>query len=172
MKFRSMSKFKAFLPLIAGIALVPLIVDIAFMLLFSSSLLGLLPVGFGPGGMGDWAYDQLPNGYEIWRLNSRNIQVVKGNGTVILDGYVLEFCYNESFIGIKHISTDEGYSRGQSDTKNLDTSNPDFYLIDAQNDAVCGPLTADDYQKQLQTRRIQDMCGWIPTVPTPDGAIA
>ena len=105
-------------------------------------------------------------------LNSRNIHVVKGNGTVILDGYVLEFCYNESFIGIKHISTDEGYSRGQSDTKNLDTSNPDFYLIEAQNDAVYGPLTADDYQKQLQTRQIQDMCGWIPTVPTPDGASA
>lgn len=163
MKFRFMSKFKVFLQLIVGIV---------FGLLFFSLLLELLPVGFGPGGMGDWAYDRLPNGYEIWRLNSSNIQVVKGNGTIILDGYVLEFCYNESFIGIKHISTDEGNSRGQADTKNMDTSNPDFYLIDAQNDAVYGPLTADDYQKQLETRQIQDMCGWIPTVSTPDGAKA
>lgn len=171
MKFRFISKFKVFLPLIAGIIFV-LLADIAFALLFCSSLQRLLPVGFGPGGMGDWVYDRLPDGHEIWRLNSSNIQVVKGNGTIILDGYVLEFCYNESFIGIKHISTDEGNSRRRADTKNMDTPNPDFYLIDAQNDAVYGPLTADDYQNQLETRQIQDMCGWIPTVPTPDGASA
>lgn len=163
MKFCFMSKFKAFLPLIVGIA---------FALLFFSSRLGLIPVGFGPGGMGDWVYDRLPNGYEIWRLNSSNIQVVKGNGTTILDGYVLEFCYNESFIGIKHTSTDEMNSQRQAGTKNMDMLNPEYYLIDAQNDAVYGPWTADDYQKQLETRQVRDMCSWISTVPAPDGAKA
>lgn len=136
-------------------------------------LLGLLPVGVGPGGMGDWTYDRLPNGYEIWRLNSRDIQLVKdGGSTRILDRYILEFCYNDSYIGIKHISSDEMLSQGQAGIANMDTSNPEYYLIDTQIDAVFGPYTADDYQNQIAILQIQDLCGWIPTVPTPDGARA
>lgn len=164
MKFCFMSRFKMFSLLAVGIICV---------LLFFSSLLGFLPVGFGPGGMGDWAYDQLPNGYEIWRLNSSNIQLVKdGGSTIILDGYILEFCDNDSYIGIKYISTDEMISQGQAGVENMDTSNPEYYLIGSQNDAVFGPFTADDYQNQLEIHQIHDMCDWIPTVPTPKGAKA
>lgn len=164
MKSRFLSRFKVLSLLVVGIVIVWLLLLL---------LLRLLPVGIGPGGMGDWAYDRLPNGYEIWRLNSSNIQVVKESGSIIiLDGYVLEFCCNDSYIGIKHISTDEMISQKQADTKDLDTSNPEYYLIDAQNDAVYGPFTANDYQNQLEICQIQNMCDWIPTVPAPDGAKA
>lgn len=32
------------------------------------------------GGLQDWIYDKLPNGYEIWRVNSQDIGLCKRKG--------------------------------------------------------------------------------------------
>lgn len=58
----------------------------------------------------DWTYDKLPNGYEIWRINSEDISLIKTDGDssdLRIDRYILEFCYNDSYIGIKRLMIDE-----------------------------------------------------------------
>ena len=58
----------------------------------------------------DWTYDKLPNGYEIWHINSEDISLIKTDGDssdLRIDRYILEFCYNDSYIGIKRLMIDE-----------------------------------------------------------------
>jgi len=140
-------------------------------------LMGLLSGCFGLGGSGDWIYDKLPNGYQIWRVNCEDIKVLVVNGNdlndneIVLDRYILEFCYNNSYIGIKRLPLSKpALDEEVVDIKSMDTSNPEYYLIDAQNDTLYGPFDVDGYQDQINTLQVQGMCDWIPTVPTPAGA--
>lgn len=77
---------------------------------------------------GDWSY-KLPNNYEIWRINSREIVCGKKDGenslsNVINENYVLEFKYNERYVCLKCVETTQNlYAE-------IDKSNPNFYIID------------------------------------------
>jgi len=124
-------------------------------------------------GVDDWIYDKLPNGYEIWYVNSQDIEVGKRTGSKtnrIINRYVLEFCYNESYIGIKRLPVDESLSYHDVVIEELDASNPSYYLIDAENDMIHGPYTVEEYTEQLETLHIENLCDWIKTVPKPAGA--
>ena len=42
------------------------------------------------GGLQDWEYDLLPNNYEIWRINSEDIALVKNDGSIcVINRYIL-----------------------------------------------------------------------------------
>lgn len=122
-------------------------------------------------GVSDWIYD-LPNGYSIWRINVNDIALIKEtdeSSKNALDRYILEFCYNDAFVGIKRLSIDENVSYQDVNIENLDKSNPDYYLVDTTSDFVLGPYTEEEYYIQIETLEIDDMCGWIKTVPRPKG---
>ena len=84
----------------------------------------------------DWTYDKLPNGYEIWRINSEDISLLKTDGDssdLRIDRYILEFCYNDSYIGIKRLMIDENLPYQEAHIEDMDASNPSYYLVDTVN---------------------------------------
>jgi aspartate carbamoyltransferase catalytic subunit len=121
----------------------------------------------------DWTYDKLPNGYEIWRINSEDISLLKTDGDssdLRIDRYILEFCYNDSYIGIKRLMIDENLPYQEAHIEDMDPSNFSYYLVDTVNDVVMGPYTAEEYENQIEALKIDTMCDWIKTVPMPEGA--
>ena len=117
---------------------------------------------------GDWCYRLLPGDYEVLRINSTEIDLVQDGGYVIR--YVIAFCYNESFIGVQQPEFDKE-SNDDLDIREMDWSNPNYYLVDAANEAVYGPYTATEYEDQLKKLNITDMCEWISTNTKPKGAV-
>ena len=125
-------------------------------------------------GLSDWAYDKLPNGYEIWRINSEDIELIKRKGDstdLKIDRYILEFCYNDSYIGIKRLMIDQNIPYQNVHIEEMDKSHPAYYLVDALNDVILGPFTAEKYEDQIESLKVENMCDWIKTVPTPEGAV-
>lgn len=122
----------------------------------------------GCGGMGDWAYDKLPSDYWIARLNAQDIQLVRGtNGMTVVGRYIIAFSYNARYIGLKRVSMEDS-NNGPENMETLDTSQPEFYLIDTLSNSVYGPLTEDEYKEN--TSKIDDMSEWISTDAAPPGA--
>jgi hypothetical protein len=121
----------------------------------------------------DWTYDKLPNGYEIVHVNSEDIELDKADGDSLdikIDRYILEFCYNDSYIGIKRLMIDDNLPYQEAHIEDIDASNPSYYLVDTVNDVVMGPYTAEEYENQIEALKIDTMCDWIKTVPMPEGA--
>lgn len=121
----------------------------------------------------DWTYDKLPNGYEIVHVNSEDIELDKADGDSLdikIDRYILEFCYNDSYIGIKRLMIDENLPYQEAHIEDMDPSNFSYYLVDTVNDVVMGPYTAEEYENQIEALKIDTMCDWIKTVPMPEGA--
>lgn len=123
-------------------------------------------------GLSDWGYDNLPGEYAIWRINSQDIQLVKvdgSSGAPIIDRYVIAFCYDDRYIGIQRVPLERQYS-GVLDIDAIDKSNPEFYLIDTETDAVYGPWKYTEYSKGIINFEITGMCEWILTSSKPKGA--
>ena len=136
-------------------------------LVFASLLISMIFVP-GCGGMGDWGYDKLPSDYSITRLNDEDIRLVRGfEGRTVVGRYIIAFCYNSRFIGLKRVPMEESYGKPEN-METLDTSQPEFYLIDTMFNSVSGPLTEEEY-KEI-TLEIADMGEWIPTDTAPPGA--
>ena len=118
--------------------------------------------------VGNWTYDQLPNDYEIWYFDSENIDLAKvysnGNGgSIVIDGYISEFCCNDQYIGIMRI-TEERTMDGTME------SITEYYLIDTAEDKVFGPYELERYESYSEELGIEDMGDWIRTSPRPKGA--
>ncbi len=48
----------------------------------------------------------------------------------------------------------------------MDQSNPDYYLVDTENDLILGPMSTDEYYIQIENSGIDNMSDWIkPTLP-------
>ena len=149
-------------------------------------------------GLGDWEF-YLPNGYEIWRINSNSIclevsEVYEKDGekiektTTVLDGYIRRFCYGERYVGIQFYDylyqTEEHEEKFYHNPehakipidndkdigKQFDKFTPDFYIVDTESGELFGPLTELEYYEKLEEIGITDMCEWIPTSPTPKDA--
>ena len=111
--------------------------------------------------------------YVIVRVNSEDIELDKADGDSLdikIDRYILEFCYNDSYIGIKRLMIDENLPYQEAHIEDMDASNPSYYLVDTVNDVVMGPYTAEEYENQIEALKIDTMCDWIKTVPMPEGA--
>lgn len=117
---------------------------------------------------GDWSY-KLPNNYEIWRINSREIVCGKKDGenslsNVINENYVLEFKYNERYVCLKCVEATQNLSA------EIDKSNPNFYIIDTMKDTIYGAYTNTDFQDKIKDMGLIFNTDWIKTTPIPEGA--
>ena len=74
-------------------------------------------------GAGDWSYSDLPGDYEIWRINSKEIVLVKKisdtGANKVVKAYVSKVAWNDNFI----------LAQQQSDSDSL-TSTISFYIVD------------------------------------------
>jgi len=117
---------------------------------------------------GDWSY-KLPNNYEIWRLNSREIICGKRDGenslsNVINENYILEFKYNEHYVCLKCVEATRDLS------VEIDESNPNFYIIDTIENTIYGAYTNTDYEDKVKDMGLIFNTNWIKTTPIPEGA--
>lgn len=117
---------------------------------------------------GDWSY-KLPNNYEIWRINSREIVCGKKDGenslsNVINENYVLEFKYNERYMCLKCVEATQDLSA------EIDKSNPNFYIIDTMEDTIYGAYAHTDYENKVNDMGLIFNTNWIKTTPIPEGA--
>lgn len=137
------------------------------LLIISSSACTANSVTYGVNN-GDWSY-KLPNNYEIWRLNSREIICGKSDGNnslsnIISENYILEFKYNERYICLKCIKATVDLST------EIDKSNPNFYIIDTLENTVYGAYTSTDCENKIKDMNLIFNTEWIKTTPVPDGA--
>lgn len=157
--------------LIIGIVLLCIALFFVFLRICKNVLLTAML--FVSGGPDDWAYTLLPGDYEIWRVNSQTIVFGKVNASGslqhVVDSYILEFSYNDIFIGLKQISLDSAIHYENED---ILKTKPDahFYLVDATQEIVYGPYTEAEYLQQLQTLHTGPLGEWISTIPRPEGA--
>ena len=124
-------------------------------------------------GMNDWIYDELPNEYEIWRLNSVDIHLIKRDGEstrIRVDQHITKFCSNDVYIGIERLPVDDSITNASERIEKMNNSTPEYFLVDTVNDVVMGPYTAEAYEKQVKDLGIEGLGDWIATVPRPEGA--
>lgn len=121
-----------------------------------------------PSGQ-DWQYDKLPNNYKITHININQICLSPSINTVLDDFYIMEFCNNDRYIGLKGIMAPQG-NKDSKPVSELDKSNPLYYLVDTEKKEIFGSFTPDEYTEKLASLEIDDMCDWIKTVPMPKGA--
>ena len=110
----------------------------------------------------DWEY-KLPNNYKVVHINVNDISLIKdtGNGgPFVVRRFILEFCNNDRYVGVKRVS-DEGYD--SFDIDEADLTKPEYYIVDTLEDAVYGPFTEEEYNEQLSVLQINDLGDWIKT---------
>lgn len=125
-------------------------------------------------GIGDWRYDKLPGDYEVWRINSYSIVLGRNkNGfslDVVVGRFITEFCYNDSTIAIKKVEIDTETPYDTFDFDEVDWADPDYYIIDAENNLLYGPYTPQEFNRKLVEMGADDLGEWIKTEPAPSGA--
>lgn len=126
----------------------------------------LLMMSSCTSGRGDWAYE-LPNEYQVFMCNSHQIMII-GNENHVVEGvttntyvenYILEFCYDNQYVGAKrivpadilHATTEEIYNNA-----------PMYYILDTLTGDVYGPFDEDSYLSSCKNLNTQ-MCDWIST---------
>lgn len=142
----------------------------SFVLLLALSLQSCYALNAAENGVnnGDWSY-VLPNNYEIWRINSREIICGKMNGpnsisNVISENYILEFTYDDRYVCLKCVEASKDLSI------DIDVSNPKFYIIDTKEDEIYGTYIKSDFEDQVKKLELS-FSDWTQTTPIPDGAI-
>jgi len=140
------------------------------MLRIGSALLLLICVLFSLTGcpaIDDWYYDDLPGDYSVDRVNSKYICLCDDSGTIHVDRFIIAFCYNTRFIGLKRvpITTNEDFV-----AEKVYKAEAEFYLVDSKTNRIYGPLTEEGYNNHLISRGVLDMCEWITTSTKPEGA--
>lgn len=117
----------------------------------------------------DWSY-KLPNNYEIWHINSRKIVCGKRNNensiSTVVGQYVSEFCHNDKYVCLKCIEVSDDLSDA-NDLADICY----YYIIDTLRDEICGPLTEQEYIKEVKSKNVTELSLWIKTKPRPEGAV-
>lgn len=121
-------------------------------------------------GFSDWEY-ALPNCYEIVHCNSQEVvfgKIIEGSFQRLIDRYILSFCFDERYIGLQRYPVDPDRPwEDILDIHKIDTSNPEYYLVDSATDNIFGPYAEKDYTQKLNDLGITSMCDWITTEPSP-----
>lgn len=121
----------------------------------------------------DWTYSKLPYDYEINHINTACIIVGKRDGYSSSDPinrYVVEFCYNSKYICIKAIDFELVEKYSPDFIIDAFDSSLEYFVIDAETDVVYGGYNYSDFEAEISSLNINDLCEWIATVPTPEGA--
>ncbi len=104
------------------------VVVILFLLPTIFALLGGIPT------QQDWRYDQLPGGYEVWRSNSRQIDLVKDRETVV-GPYLSYIARDGDFLFLQQVTLPEDWEEGDG----VDDLPPRYYVVHAARGEVLGP---------------------------------
>lgn len=143
-----------------------LLIIILLLVIFACVFVSIVVLLTGSSGLGDWAYEELPNNYEVWRINSQDIVVGKASDNdsfeVKIDRFVLEFSYNDRFIGVKQFPLEQDYDIA-IDVKEFDTSDLDYYIIDSITDTVYGPYSYYEYENKCDELKVGTMREWMKT---------
>lgn len=139
------------------------------LILLTLALLFVFSACIGPG-LSDWHYD-LPNGYQIVHVNSRQIICTEkdspgaATSSIIVEAHVSEFCYNDRYIGLKRVDPPDDVQEA------IDLSNPVYYIVDMITKEIYGELSESEYTSKIEELNIENMCDWLLTNPAPEGAI-
>lgn len=114
-------------------------------------------------GTGDWTY-VLPNGYEIWHINSEKILIkyvpnetdVKG-----IPSFIKEFAYDERYV----------FTRNVDEISQNGVLGEMYYALDTSAQKVCGPFkNLDELQSQAKEWNCEIPEKWYRTSPDPNMA--
>ena len=144
-----------------------LLIIILLLVIFVCVFVSIVVLFTGSSGLSDWSYEDLPNSYEVWRINSQDIVVGKVSDNdsfeVKIERFVLEFSYNDRFIGVKQFPIKQDYNIA-IDVKKIDTSNLDYYIIDSNSDTIYGPYNYYEYKNKCDELKVGTMKEWVKTV--------
>lgn len=112
-------------------------------------------------GAQDWIYDELPDPYEIWRINSKNISLCSnsnhdGTAKVIVGPYISLFAYNNNFIFLQQISA-------LDNSEISDDLTPNYYLLAVDGGELYGPMSQTDFDTTCTDLGIEELPPWIDT---------
>lgn len=114
-------------------------------------------------GLYDWSYN-LPNGYQVIRVNSESIVLSKNDSSgTVLDRYIVAFCHDGQYIGIKRAPMDNIEPNSHFDLDDINGFDLEYYLIDSQNDEKNGPFNEEEYLKFCENIDNLKMSDWINT---------
>ena len=113
----------------------------------------------------DWSV-HLPNDYEIWRINSKDIVLVKdppaGTSDTIVSNYINAYCYDQRYIGLWCAKD------GPDDLLGVAPELDRFYLVDTQEDLLYGPFTPTEYDAICLEKDLSGFNDWTKTYPAPE----
>ncbi len=115
----------------------------------------------GCAGVSDWSY-QLPNNYEVWRINSEDI-IIKNmntqNNVDEISGFVKEFSYDSRYVFTRNIEN-------ISDNNILDEV---YYILDTKENKVYGSFDSiEELQDQAEEMAVKIPEKWYRTSPDPN----
>lgn len=108
----------------------------------------------------DWEYE-LPNNYVIFKVNSQCIVLSKyqeHSYDRVIDAFILEFCYNDVYIGLKRLPWDFTEHSQLLDLENYESGTIKYYIVNSENDTIYGPYTEEEFNNQCGTLEITDLC--------------
>ena len=101
-------------------------------------------------GLLDWTLAGLPGGYEVRRLNSRTVVLCMPDekypsiASNVIDTYVFEIAYDDAFIYVKQGDVPDNIKEP------IDTSNPNYYIVDVAEEKCYGPFSESEFDDQCQ----------------------
>ena len=124
---------------------------------------------------GDWIYN-VSDDYAILRINGSTIQLGKQNPnyrvevySTVVENYITCFCYNENFVAVRRLNVPGNIMKDE--ILEMDFEQAAYYLVDMTTDEIYGPFeSADDFNTACADLNVTDLCDWIDTYPTPEGA--
>ncbi len=112
-------------------------------------------------GVSDWSY-KLPNGYEVWRINSKEI-IIKYVGDETVDAeipsFVKDFSYDDRYV----------FTRNIDDISQNNIFEETYYALDTESQKVYGPFeNIEEMQSQAQEWQCEIPQKWYRTSPDPN----
>ena len=112
-------------------------------------------------GISDWSY-QLPNDYEVWRINSNSI-IIKDmsshKNVSEISGFVKEFAYDDRYVFTRNVESIE-------DNNVFDEK---YYILDTEEKNVYDACDSVDELKNLaENLEIELPIKWYRTSPDPN----
>ena len=130
-----------------------------FMLGAITSLLIVLS-SIGSGTL-DWEY-KLPNGYEMWRINSDEIvikDIKNSTNDIEIPSFIKEFSYDEQYVLTRNVR-DISYNNIFDEV---------YYVLDTKENKVYGPFDGiEELQDKFEEWCIQLPKKWYRTSPDPN----
>ena len=134
------------------------VVVILFLLPTIFALLGGIPT------RQDWTYDQLPGGYEVWILNSHQIDLLKDRETVI-GPYLSYIAWDGDFLFLQQVTLPEDWEVWDG----VDDLPPRYYLVHTEREKVLGPYEDfSELKAACEAEGISPPETWTRTTELPE----